>query len=231
MLSIKNLSFAYGTIQTLSDVNMTMAEGRVTCVLGRNGVGKTTLLKNVMGLLRPSAGAVFMGDVDLTGLPANRRARAGLGLVPQGRQIFPNLSVEDNLRVALEARQGRSRALPEEVFELFPALKAMARRMGGNLSGGEQQQLAIARALVGEPKVLLLDEPTEGIQPNIIQQIGQVIHHLVTTRGITAVLVEQYIGFVKEFGHQFYVLNRGRVVAEGATADLSPGIVKRYLSV
>lgn len=231
MLSIKDLSFSYGTIKTLRDVNMTIPEGRVTCILGRNGVGKTTLLKNIMGVSRPLSGTIRLGELDLTAMPAHRRAKAGLGLVPQGRQIFPKLSVMENLRVGLEALPTRKKAIPDEVFDLFPVLKKMAKRMGGDLSGGQQQQLAIARALVGKPKVLLLDEPTEGIQPNIIQQIGAVLYDLVTNHRITVVLVEQYIDFVKEFGHHFYVLNRGRVVAEGETSKLSTDLVNKHLSV
>jgi urea transport system ATP-binding protein len=231
MLSISNLSFAYGSIKTLTDINMTMSDARVTCILGRNGVGKTTLLKNIVGLLRHSTGSILMDNTDLSALPANRRARAGLGFVPQGRQIFPKLTVEENLRVALEARRDRSRSIPENVFDLFPVLKTMAKRMGGDLSGGQQQQLAIARALVGDPKVLLLDEPTEGIQPNIIQEIGRVLHELVTSRGICVVLVEQYVDFVKEYGDDFYIVNRGRVVAEGDTSNLSADIVRMHLSV
>ena len=151
--------------------------------------------------------------------------------MPQGRQIFPKLTVDENLRVGLQARTDGRRTIPDEIYELFPVLKTMARRMGGDLSGGQQQQLAIARALVGDPKVLLLDEPTEGIQPNIIQQIGHVLRKLVAERGMTVVLVEQYLDFVREFGQAFYIMNRGRVVAEGATAELTPEIVNQHLSV
>jgi len=231
MLTVKDLSFAYGTIRTLTGINMTIPRGAVTCILGRNGVGKTTLLKNVMGILRPSAGAVIMEDRDLTPLPPNKRARAGVGLVPQGRQIFAKLTVDENLRVGLQARSDRSREIPEEVFELFPVLKKITKRMGGDLSGGQQQQLAIARALVGDPKVLLLDEPTEGIQPNIIQEIGEVLRKIVRERGMTVVLVEQYLDFVKEFGQRFYVLNRGRVVADGETSTLTNDLTRKYLSI
>ncbi|MGA2233134.1 MAG: ATP-binding cassette domain-containing protein, partial [Tepidisphaeraceae bacterium] len=160
MLAIRNLSFSYGMVQALSDVAMTMQPGCVTCVMGRNGVGKTTLMKNLMGLLKPSAGSIKLGEKDVTPLPANKRARLGIALVPQGRQIFPKLSIEENLKVGLEARSDGQRKIPTEIYDLFPILKTMSRRMGGDLSGGQQQQLAIARALVGEPRVLLLDEPT-----------------------------------------------------------------------
>jgi urea transport system ATP-binding protein len=230
MLSINSLSFSYGMVQALRDVTMVMPQGKVTCVMGRNGVGKTTLMKNIMGLLRQTAGGVALGGNDVSGLPAYRRARAGIALVPQGRQIFAKLSVMENLRIGLQARTDGRKSIPEEIFELFPVLKTMGKRMGGDLSGGQQQQLAIGRALAGDPKVLLLDEPTEGIQPNIIQQIGAVLRTLVG-RGMTVVLVEQYLDFVREFGHGFYIMNRGRVVAEGQSAELDTEMVNRHLSV
>jgi len=231
MLTISEMDFSYGAVQALSGISMTMQPGQVTCVMGRNGVGKTTLMKNIVGLLRSSGGTVKLGERDITPLAAHKRIRSGIALVPQGRQIFPKLSVMENLAVGLEARIDGKRAIPEELFELFPILKTMAKRMGGDLSGGQQQQLAIARALVGNPRVLLLDEPTEGIQPNIIQQIGVVLRKLVSERGMTIVLVEQYLEFVREFGHRFYIMNRGRVVASGATGELNNDIVHRYLSV
>jgi urea transport system ATP-binding protein len=231
MLAIQNLSFSYGMVRTLRDVNMTMAKGRVTCVMGRNGVGKTTLMKIVMGLLKQSAGSVTLGDSDVSRLPANRRARSGLALVPQGRQIFPKLTVEENLRIGLEARPSGRRHIPSDVYDLFPILKTMSKRMGGDLSGGQQQQLAIGRALVGNPKVLLLDEPTEGIQPNIIQQIGAILRQLAAERGMTIVLVEQYLDFVREFGQYFYIMSRGSVVSEGDTAELTSELVHQHLSV
>ena len=231
MLQIRNLSFSYGAVRVLKDINMSMEPCRITCVMGRNGVGKTTLMKNIIGLLRPSAGSVILGETDLTGLPAYRRAVAGLAIVPQGRQIFPKLTVQENLFVGLQARNDQCRTIPEEVYDLFPILKTMGKRMGGDLSGGMQQQLAISRALVGQPKVLLLDEPTEGIQPNIIHEIGQVLHDLVDQRDMTVVLVEQYLDFVREFGHEFYVLDRGQVVAEGATSELTSEIVNLHLTV
>ena len=231
MLKLFDLNFSYGSVQALRGVTMSMPPGQVTCVIGRNGVGKTTLMKTVMGLLKHSAGQIWLGERQIESLTPNRRARLGVALVPQGRQIFPKLTVEENLRVGLQARADGKRAIPEEVYDLFPVLKTMSRRMGGDLSGGQQQQLAIARALVGEPKVLLLDEPTEGIQPNIIQQIGSVLHRLVETKNMTVVLVEQYLDFVKEFGKTFYIMNRGRVVAEGATTDLDGALVNQHLGV
>jgi len=230
MLAINNLSFSYGMVQALRGVTMKMPRGQVTCVMGRNGVGKTTLMKNVMGLLRHNEGSVVLGDADVSALPANRRARAGIALVPQGRQIFPKLSIAENLRIGLQARTDGRRTIPEDVYELFPILTTMSKRMGGDLSGGQQQQLALARALVGAPKVLLLDEPTEGIQPNIIQQIGVVLRKLVE-RGMTIVLVEQYLDFVREFGNGFYIMNRGRIVAEGQASKLDAEVVNQHLSV
>ncbi len=231
MLTVENLSFAYGTVGILRDINMQMQTGRVTCVIGRNGVGKTTLLKNIMGLLKASEGTVRLDEKDLSSLPANKRARAGLGFVPQGRQIFPKLTVEENLRVGLEARNERQKNIPDEIYTLFPVLKEMAKRRGGDLSGGQQQQLSIGRALVGDPKVLVLDEPTEGIQPNIIQQIGHVLRELVESRDVTVILVEQYLDFVREFGHDFYIMDRGQVMESGETRQLTEEMVQAHLSV
>ncbi|MCH2582443.1 MAG: ATP-binding cassette domain-containing protein, partial [Planctomycetes bacterium] len=223
-------------------VDMEMETGKVTCILGRNGVGKTTLLKNIMGILKPSSESVIQIDeIELTTasrftgrlspMAPHLRAKLGLGYVPQGRQIFPRITVEENLKVALQARRDRSRVIPGFVYDLFPVLKEMGGRMGGDLSGGQQQRVAIARALCGDPEILVLDEPTEGIQPNIIQQIGEILRQLVEERGMTVVLVAQYLDFVKEFGHNFYVLNRGRVVAEGETSELSDDIISKHLSV
>jgi urea transport system ATP-binding protein len=231
MLTINQLAFSYGSIRTLQEVNMDIKPGRITCVIGRNGVGKTTLLKNIMGVLKPTGGSLILDGQDITSLSANKRAHAGLGMVPQGRQIFPRLTVEENLLVGLEAASGSKRRIPPEVLEIFPVLQQMLKRMGGDLSGGQQQQLAIARALAGSPRVLLLDEPTEGIQPNIIQHIGEVLSELANVRGVTIVLVEQYLNFVREFGHDFYIMNRGRVVAEGETGKLTDELVSEYLSV
>ncbi|MCH2116066.1 MAG: urea ABC transporter ATP-binding subunit UrtE [Pirellulales bacterium] len=231
MLTVENLSFAYGTVGILRDINMQMQTGRVTCVIGRNGVGKTTLLKNIIGLLKSSGGTVRLDEKDISSLPANKRARAGLGFVPQGRQIFPKLTVEENLRVGLEARNDRQKNIPDEIYTLFPVLKEMTKRRGGDLSGGQQQQLSIGRALVGNPKVLVLDEPTEGIQPNIIQQIGHVLRDLVESRDVTVILVEQYLDFVREFGHDFYIMDRGQVIESGETQQLTEEMVQAHLSV
>lgn len=231
VLKLQNITFSYGMVAALRGISMDMPTGKITCVMGRNGVGKTTLMKNIMGLLKSNAGTVNIDDRDVTSLVASKRAKAGIALVPQGRQIFPKLTIEENLRVGLQARTDGLKSIPEEVYETFPVLKTMSKRMGGDLSGGQQQQLAIARALVGNPKVLLLDEPTEGIQPNIIQQIGHVLRKLAIERKMTVVLVEQYLDFVREFGETFYILNRGSVVAQGATTDLHEDLVSRHLSV
>lgn len=231
MLSVQNLSSAYGAIQVLDDITMVVPAGRITCILGRNGVGKTTLLMNIMGLLKPTGGAIFMGDTDLTHLPADRRSALGLGLVPQGRRIFPKLTVEENLRVALAARGRWKDPIPDDIYDLFPALYSLSRRRGGDLSGGQQQQLAIARTLVARPTVLLLDEPTEGIQPSVIQQIGEVLRRLVAERGLAIVMVEQYLNFVKEVGDRFFLMDRRRIVASGLTADLTTDLVNRHLAV
>ena len=231
MLTVDNISFSYGSIRTLQKVCMEMNAGEITCIMGRNGVGKTTLLKNIMGTLRASHGSIRTGPQDITSLAAHRRAKTGLGLVPQGRQIFAKLTVEENLKVGLQANPRRTSIIPSHVYEIFPVLLEMKRRMGGDLSGGQQQQLAIARALVGNPKILLLDEPTEGIQPNIIQQIGHVLKDLATESNMTIVLVEQYLDFVREFGDKFYLMNRGRVVADGTTEELTDELVSQHLSV
>ena len=230
MLALENISYSYGAVQALRGISMTVVPGKITCIMGRNGVGKTTLIKNIAGVLKQTGGNVRLGDQTITRLPPHKRAKAGIAWVAQGRMIFPRLTVEENLRVGLEARTDGRRTIPDEIYELFPVLKSMARRMGGDLSGGQQQQLAIGRALVGEPKVLLLDEPTEGIQPNVIQQIGHVLRRLVA-RGMAIALVEQYLDFVREFGNTFHIMNRGRVVASGDVAQLTSGVVDSYLSV
>jgi len=231
MLKIEQVSFSYGSIRTLREVDMVMQPGEVTCIVGRNGVGKTTLLKNIMGVLKPNSGSITVDDRVVTNMTAYKRARIGLGLVPQGRQIFPRMTVEENLFVGLEAAPVPTRKIPEFVYDLFPVLQEMKVRMGGDLSGGQQQQLAIARTLVGSPKVMLLDEPTEGIQPNIIQYIGQVLQKLAREQNMTIILVEQYLDFVHEFGDRFYLMNRGKSVAGGTTDELTAELTKKYLSV
>ncbi|MBS34017.1 MAG: urea ABC transporter ATP-binding subunit UrtE [Verrucomicrobiales bacterium] len=231
MLSCSNIHFAYGSVQVLHDVSIEVPKAKVVCVMGRNGVGKTTLMRNIVGLEKASKGRVTLDGRNISKQPARKRAQSGLALVPQGRMIFPRLSVRENLEVGLSARTDGRRTIPEEIYELFPVLHEMGERQGGNLSGGQQQQLAIGRALVGEPRVLLLDEPTEGIQPNVIQAIGQVLRRLVSEKEMTVVLVEQYVDFIKEFGDHYYIMNRGRVVANGDTPQLSESIVRQHLGV
>lgn len=231
MLKIQNLSFSYGEVQVLREIDVHVPAETIVSVMGRNGVGKTTLMNNIIGLLKPSSGSIQIEERELVGVSTHRRIRAGLAYVPQGRMIFPKLTVEENLRVGLSARGDKKTQIPDEIYELFPILKEMEKRMGGDLSGGQQQQLAIGRALVTDPKVLILDEPTEGIQPNIIQQIGTVLRKLVETQRMTILIVEQYLEFVRDFCQQFYIMNRGEIVAHGETDALSQGMIQEYLSV
>jgi urea transport system ATP-binding protein len=212
MLTVRGLSFSYSGAPLFENVELFAPVGQITCVIGPNGAGKTTLLKNIMGLLRPATGSIALDDIPLDGLRADLRARQGLSLVPQGRHIFPKLTVEQNLLVGLEARAlNRQRTVPTAVYTQFPKLKTLLRQPAGRLSGGEQQQLAIARALVGEPKVLLLDEPTEGIDRKTVEEIGQLLRHLAVDLNLALVLVEQDLHFVKKFGSVFHWMQRGTV--------------------
>ena len=230
MLAIRGLNQSYGGSHTLWDVELTVARGSRTCLMGRNGMGKTTLLKCVMGLLRASSGSVDFEGVDLCAMPPEARARLGIGYVPQGRDIFPQLTVEENLLVALGARK-QSRAMLRRILALFPVLEKMLRRRGGDLSGGQQQQLAIGRALVLDPKLLILDEPTEGLQPSIVHEIGSVILRLNEETGLTILLVEQKLPFARRVASQFLILEKGRCVADGAIDRLSDELVHQHLSV
>ena len=231
LLEVRDLEFSYGEVQVLRGLDLNAEAGTIVCVMGRNGVGKTTLLRNVMGLETLSKGSISLGGKDFTRRPANERAAFGIGYVPQGRQIFPRLTVEENLRVGLEAAGEGKTIVPDEVYTIFPILWEMRRRRGGDLSGGQQQQLSISRALVTNPSILVLDEPTEGIQPNVITEIGKVIRRLVEERNLAVLLVEQYVDFVREFADRFHVMNRGSFVAEGPTAELDDSFVRRHLSV
>jgi urea transport system ATP-binding protein len=231
MLTISGLNQFYGQSHTLWDLNIAIPAGQCTCVMGRNGVGKTTLMQCIMGLLPLRSGVMDYLGQDLARLPAERRAELGLGFVPQGRQIFPLLTVEENLRIGLPARRDGLRQVPDYIYELFPVLKQMLGRRGGDLSGGQQQQLAIGRALVIDPKLLILDEPTEGIQPNIVHEIGDIIRRLIGEFGLTVILVEQKLPFARRVADRFVILDRGRLVADGGIADLGDDLVRQYLTV
>jgi len=231
MLSVSGLNQFYGESHILWDVELKVEAGRVACIMGRNGVGKTTLLRSILGLLPVASGSIQFGGAELTRQPTHLRVAAGLGYVPQGREIFGSLSVEENLRVALAARRDGVREIPGLIFELFPVLRKMLRRRGGDLSGGQQQQLAIARALVGDPKLLILDEPTEGIQPNVSQEIGEVLRSLHTDRGLAILLVEQKLPFARRLADQFFLMEKGRVVVSGDMAGLQDDLVHQYLQV
>jgi len=231
LLSIAHLNQSYGGSRTLWDISVDVPRGSRTCLMGRNGTGKTTLLKCVMGLLPIASGTITFDGTEIGGLAAEDRARRGIGYVPQGREIFPQLTVEENLRVGLAARPAGQRSIPSHLFTLFPALAKMLGRRGGDLSGGQQQQLAIARALVLDPKLLILDEPTEGIQPNLVHEIGDVILRLNEDAGLTVLLVEQKLPFARRVATDFHILEKGRLTARGAIADLDEAIVREHLSV
>ena len=231
MLEARDVSVFYGASQALRGVSLTAEIGQVTCVLGRNGVGKTTLIRAMVGQQPVRGGAILYNGDNITGVPAYQRARQGIAFVPQGREIFPLLTVEENLKSGFAALPSADRKISDEIFELFPVLKSMLARRGGDLSGGQQQQLAIARALIMQPKVLVLDEPTEGIQPSIIKDIERVIA-LLRDRGTMAiVLVEQYFDFARRLADRFAVLERGQVVLAGTREDMVESDVRRYLTV
>lgn len=231
MLEIKRLNQFYGESHTLWDLDISIPEGQCTVLMGRNGVGKTTLLQCVMGLLPIESGEIVLKGKDISGLSAESRPRHGVGYVPQGRQIFALLSVEENLQIGLPIRAKGDRKIPDFIYELFPVLKEMLYRRGGDLSGGQQQQLAIARALVVNPSLLILDEPTEGIQPNIVQEIGDIIRKLNCELGLTVLLVEQKLPFARKVGDNFCLLDRGRAVAKGEMKHLNEQLIKEYLTV
>lgn len=231
MIELKKVNQLYGGTKILWDLDLTIEAGSCTCIMGRNGVGKTTLLKCLMGLLPIDSGEIIYDGKPLQHHSAEHRPHHGIGYVPQGRDIFPLLTVEENLRVGLPCRSDQTKVIPEKIFDLFPVLKDMLQRRGGDLSGGQQQQLAIGRALVIEPKVLILDEPNEGIQPNIVKQIGDVIRYLNETENLTVVLVEQKLGFARRVGSEFHLMEKGRVVASDKMHALSDELVKKHLAV
>ncbi|MZG31541.1 MAG: urea ABC transporter ATP-binding subunit UrtE [Nitrospinae bacterium] len=231
MLKVQELNQFYGESHTLWDVNLNVFPGTCTCLMGRNGVGKTTLLKTIMGLLPVTSGSIKLEDCELAKQPAELRAHKGIGYVPQGREIFTQLSVEENLRVGLLARGDGLREIPEFIFEIFPVLKQMLTRRGGDLSGGQQQQLAIGRALILNPKLLILDEPTEGIQPNIVREIGDIIIRLNQEKGLTILLVEQKLPFARRVAQKFCILDKGRDVVADDMENLGEEIINQYLTV
>ena len=230
MLSVDAIDLSYGASRCLRGVSLTAEPGRITCVLGRNGVGKSSLMRAILGLERIQGGRILWEGKDISGLPPSERARAGIGYVPQGREIFPFLTVQENLETALAAAP-RGAKVPEEVFALFPILKQFRRRRGGDLSGGQQQQLAIARALTAQPRLLILDEPTEGIQPNIIKDIARVIRLLAREKGFAVVLVEQYYEFARDLADRIAVMVRGEVALAGTVETLDDEAVRRLLTV
>ncbi len=233
MLQISNLNVYYGESHILRSVDLNVPPGQMVCLIGRNGVGKTTLLKSIMGLLKPRTGNINLEGKIITKLPTDKRARSGIGYVPQGREVIPRVTVKENLLLGLEARrEGRKGKgeIPEEIFDLFPVLKTMLSRMGGDLSGGQQQQLAIARALMGKPRLLLLDEPTEGIQPSIILEIEAAVRRIIEATGISVLLVEQHLHFVRQ-ADRYYAMQKGGIVASGSTSELSQEVIQRFLAV
>ncbi len=231
LLTIRDLGQSYGGSRTLWGIDLDVESGTRLCLMGRNGMGKTTLLKCLMGLIPVASGTMDFDGVDLLARSTEARARLGIGYVPQGREIFPQLTVEENLQIGLAARRESRRTIPPRVFELFPVLKQMLQRRGGDLSGGQQQQLAIGRALVLEPRLLVLDEPTEGIQPNIVHEIGDIILRLNRETGVTVLLVEQKLPFARRVASEFRILDKGRLVAGGAIDDLSDDDIRKYLTV
>ena len=231
MLTVSNLEVSIGGSRILRGVSFEVPPKSVFCLMGRNGVGKTTTLKSIVGLMKPGAGSVQLEGEDLKGCNPETRSRKGIGYVPQGREIFPQLTVEENLHIGAIAHGKKNDAELDRIFTLFPILKEFLPRKGGMLSGGQQQQLAIARALLTEPKVLILDEPTEGIQPNIIDQIGDTIKMLRNEGKMSILLVEQYLDFCKELADTFAIMDRGAVVSAGPISALSDEVVKQYLTV
>jgi urea transport system ATP-binding protein len=231
MINIKSLNQFYGGSHTLWDVNMTVPTGSITCLMGRNGMGKTTLLRSIMGLVKTQSGQIEYEGKDIRGVAAERRAPLGVGYVPQGREIFSQLTVEENLRTGLPIRKDKAKNIPEHIFEMFPVLKQMLRRRGGDLSGGQQQQLAIGRALIIEPRFLILDEPTEGIQPNIVYEIGEVLQKLNREQGLTILLVEQKLPFARRVATDFRIIDKGRLEVAGKINELSDELVKHHLTV
>ena len=231
MLDIKNLNQFYGQSHTLWDLSLHVNKGECLCVMGRNGVGKTTLMDTIMGQHPLASGSIILDGQDITKLPVEDHGRVGIGYVPQGRQIFPLLTVEENLKIGLPARRDGLKTIPKQVYDMFPVLYDMKHRQGGDLSGGQQQQLAIGRALVTDPKLIIFDEPTEGIQPNIVAEIASIVRRLNKEIGLTVLLVEQKLPFARKMGDRFFIIDRGHGVAEGLMVDLDESLIKKFLTV
>lgn len=231
MLSVSNISVSYDGSRILRGVDFTLPKNKLLCLMGRNGVGKSTTLKTIVGLLKPDEGSVKLDGQEMVGTKPDQRSRMGIGYVPQGRDIFPNLTVWENLKISLVTHGKKEGEQVDRVFELFPVLKEMLKRKGGVLSGGQQQQLAIARAILTDPKVLILDEPTEGIQPNIIDQIGDTLQLIKKEGKISILLVEQYLDFCLAVADNFCIMDRGSIVAAGGISDLNDQLVRQYLTV
>lgn len=231
LLEINDLTVSYGQTPVLFGVDLAVNQGDIACILGRNGVGKTTLLRSIIGLNKVMAGNIIFDIQNITRLPIFKRARSGIAYIPQGREIIPYLSVLDNLKLGLSAGKKKSSKIPHEIFEFFPMLKQHLNRQGGLLSGGQQQQLAIARGLMSDPKIMLLDEPTEGIQPSIVQEIEETLRRINREKGITLIVVEHKVDFVRQIADKFFIMEKGVVVVDGETAELTDDLFHKYLAV
>ncbi len=231
LLKLTDVSAGYGQTPVLVNVDMVVEKGDIACILGRNGMGKTTLLRSIIGLNKVIKGDIVFDADDITNIPTYKRSRYGIAFIPQGREIIPYLSVLDNLKLGLAASRKKLKKIPDEIFEFFPMLTQHLKRQGGLLSGGQQQQLAIARGLMCDPQIMLLDEPTEGIQPSIVQEIDETLKRINREKGVTLLVVEQKIDFAKQLARKFFIMEKGAIAAKGNTSDLTDSLVRRYLTV